>query len=127
MARKKKPVTPGDVPACAAEVDWAEPVKKGRTYALDEFTEFYVAFAEEDKPEPAGAAMPTWDTLLASEEFEVGQAAVKIDSSVDFYMLSDIKGATPKTKYSISSTVTEFGLRLAASSIASMTIAFLAQ
>ena len=72
MARKKAPVTPGETPACAADVDWAEPVKKGRTYALDEFTEFYVAFAEEDKPEAAGAPMPTWDSLLSSEEFEVG-------------------------------------------------------
>lgn len=71
MARKRKPTTPGTEPACLAEQDFAEPVKKGRTYALDEFTEYYVAYAEDEMPAEGESPMPTWDTL-ADEAFEVG-------------------------------------------------------
>lgn len=115
MARKRTPKALNDAPpACAAEVDWSEEVKKGRVYALDEFTEFYVAFKPEEVAPAVEAAMPTWASL-AGEAFEVGQdAEIVMDSSVDFYMTADIKGSTKPTKFSVKATIAEAGFRLAA-------------
>jgi len=115
MARKKTPRALNDEPpACAAEVDWSEEVKKGRVYALNEFTEFYVAFKPEEVAPVVEAAMPTWGSL-AGEAFEVGQdAEVIMDSSVDFYMTADIKGTTKPTTFEVKATIAEAGFRLAA-------------
>jgi len=137
MARKRTPTAAGAQPACAAEVDWSEPVKKGRVYGLDEFTEFFVAYppaeAAKIKAKKVAAGNPgfgmagAWDAL-AGESAEYGQTpAVTVDSEVTYHAQSAIRGAAPTVNFDLTGTVEAFAAKLTSAFAAIAAVALMYQ